>query len=131
MFDPHSGWTIIPILAVATIAYLLLAGCAGTGTPSMYLSHDCRGREITVQYREFLSPIPTIDCAILAAERGSHPLALALFMIQLPIACAYATPRGSFVVLPLIGGDLLRDHELQHLVGKRDFIPFLPFPPEC
>ena len=125
------SWRAVVVIAAATVVYLLLAGCAGPGTPRQHVGTSCTGQPMKVLYREYLSAWPTLDCAILAAERGAHPLNVAMLVAGVSVACAMATPRGSFIVLPLIGADVWREHELEHLTGKRDPVPGLPLQPEC
>lgn len=108
---------------------LLLAGCA-TSQPVTYMSQDCKGRDVTIRLTEYLSYAPTIDCANLAAQCGASPVQVALMTVQMPVACAYRGPLCSFVVLPVVGADLLRSHEYDHLMGK-SHPPFLPLPPTC
>lgn len=102
----------------ASLPILLLVGCASAPVDHMLLTHDCQGRELTVRFKEYLSVAPAIDCVRLTAACGASDGDLILLAAQFPIACAYRGPLCSVVVLPVVGADLARDHEYEHLAGK-------------
>lgn len=106
---------------------VMLTGCASVGTPSVYLGHDCKGREATVHFTEYESMTPAWDCARLAAEFGVDPVSVAMLAMSLPVACTVGDGKGRHAVVVMPGAPVaLKHYEYQHLTGHRS-LPLLPF----
>lgn len=82
-----SGLSLIPILAVATVAYLL-AACATGHRQERVTYTACDGRTVTAFVRVEESNAPALDCAKAWSDRGGHPASVALFLATLPFGCS-------------------------------------------
>lgn len=119
-----------PLLFAVCFAVITVTGCAMAPKQVMLLDQNCRGEDIVIRFTEHLSVAPMIDCAIVAESCGVPAALIALMTIQVPVACAIRGTRCNAVVLPIIGADLLREHEYEHMTGKSHPL-FFSVTPSC
>lgn len=119
-----SGLSLAPILAVATVAYLL-AACATGHRQERVTYTACDGRTVTAFVRVETSNVPAIDCAKAWGERGGSGASVALFLATLPLGCSIRYGDNSegpvwLVVVPAgpLAGPVW-EHERGHVEGWR------------
>lgn len=82
-----SGLSIIPILALALVAWML-AACATGHRIERVTYENCSGKTVTAFVRVEESNAPALRCAEAWSQRGGSAPSVALFLATIPLGCS-------------------------------------------